>query len=397
MPGRHHLFIPGPTNVPDRLLRAMHRAQEDHRSSTFPSLTRRLLSRLPDIVGGGKSTPFVFPASGSGMWEAALVNTLDPGDRLLAVRYGQFSHLFIQTARNLGFVVDVIERPWGEGAAPDEIEAALRADRDHTIKGVLVVHNETATGVTSDIAGVRAAIDNAGHPALLYVDGVSSIASLTFDMDGWGVDCAITGSQKGFMLPAGLGILYCSAKAMARVADAKSPRAFFDLRAMQMQNAGGYFPYTPALSLLWGLDEALNMLLDEGMPAVAARHARLAEGVRRAVHAWGLTLCAKKPEWYSNTVSAVVVPDGKDAAKVIERAFTRWDLALGSGLSELAGKVFRIGHLGDLNELMLAGALAGVELSLIDAGIAVTPGSGVGAATAWWSAQSPSTAAPSAR
>ncbi len=392
MPGRHHLYIPGPTNVPDRLLRAMHRAQEDHRSATFPALTRSILDRLPAIVGSTTATPFVFPATGSAMWEAALVNSLNTGSRLLAVRFGQFSHLFIQTARSLGYVVDVLEVPWGEGAHPDLIEAALRADTAHDIKGVLLVHNETATGVTSDVGAVRAAMDHAAHPALLYVDGVSSIASLAFEMDAWRVDCAITGSQKGFMLPAGLGILYCSPRVVGALESVTAPRAYFDLRPMLGNNAQGFFPSTPALTLLWGLDEALTMLLDEGMPNVVARHRRLAEGVRRAVHAWGLSLCATKAAWYSDTVSAVVVPDGADARVVIAHAASRWNLALGSGLTQLAGKVFRIGHMGDVNELMLAGALAGTEMALLDAGMAVTPGSGVSAASSWWRESAPPSA-----
>ena len=362
----------------------MHRAQEDHRSSAFPALTRSILTRLPQIVNQTDGEAFVFPASGSGMWEASLINTLDPGARLLAVRFGQFSHLYIQTARALGYTVDVIEMPWGEAASPERIEHALLADRTHAIQAVLVVHNETATGVTSDIASVRAAIDRAKHPALLFVDGVSSIASLDFQFDAWGVDMAITGSQKGFMLPAGLGILHASTKALERVDRATSPRSYFDLRPMREQNARGYFPYTPALSLLFGLDESLTMLLDEGMPAVAVRHRRMATGVRAAVAAWGLTPCALRPEIASDTLTAVVVPPGHDAGMVIDLAFRRYDISLGAGLSEVAGKVFRIGHLGDMNSLTLAGALAGVEMALLDSGISVTLGGGVGAALAHW-------------
>ena len=384
MAGRHFLQIPGPTPIPDRLLRAMHRASEDHRSSAFPTLTRSILSRLPQVVHQTNGEHFVFPASGTGMWEAALVNTQNPGARLLAVRLGQFSHLFIQTARNLGYTVDVIEVPWGEGAPADQIEAALRADTAHEIQGLLLVHNETATGVTTDVAAVRAAMDRADHPALLYVDGVSSIASLDFQFDAWGVDCSIAGSQKGFMLPAGLGILGMSAKALARVDQTTTPRSYFDLRSMRDQNARGYFPYTPALSLLFGLDDALNMLLDEGMDAVAARHRRMADGVRAAVQAWGLTQCAARPDIASNTLTAVVVPDGIDAAAVIARAFTTYDVSLGAGLGELAGKVFRIGHLGDTNALTLAGALGGIEMALLDCGVPITLGSGVGAALATW-------------
>lgn len=384
MAGRHFLQIPGPTPVPDRLQRAMHRAMEDHRSSAFPVLTRSILSRLPQVVHQTKGESFVFPATGSAMWEAALVNTVNPGARLLAVRFGQFSHLFIQTARALGYTVDVIEEPWGEAADPARIEAALAADVHHEIQGVLLVHNETATGVTSDVGAVRDAMDRAKHPALLFVDGVSSIASLDFQFDRWRVDCAITGTQKGFMLPAGLGILYMSEKALARVDACTMPRAYFDLRPMRTNNAQGFFPSTPALSLLYGLDEALTMLLDEGMAAVAERHRLLASGVRAAVDAWGLRPCAKRPEIASNSLTAVLVPEGQDAKRVIELAFTHYDISLGSGLSEVAGKVFRIGHLGDQNRLTMAGALAGVEMALCDAGIPVTLGSGVGAALRLW-------------
>jgi alanine-glyoxylate transaminase/serine-glyoxylate transaminase/serine-pyruvate transaminase len=387
MAGRHFLQIPGPTPVPDRLQRAMHRQMEDHRSAAFPAFTRSILSRLPQVVHQTKGEAFVFPATGSAMWEAALVNTVNPGARLLAPRFGQFSHLFIQTAKNLGYQVDVLEEPWGEAANAERIEAALAADANHEIQGVLLVHNETATGVTCDVAAVRAAMDRAKHPALLFVDGVSSIASLDFRFDDWGVDCAITGSQKGFMLPAGLGILYASEKALARVDACTTPRAYFDLRAMRTNNAQGYFPSTPALSLLFGLDEALTMLLEEGMDNVAARHRRLANGVRAAVKAWGLEQCARRPEIASNSLTAVVVPADKDARTVIDIAFKRYDIALGSGLSEVAGKVFRIGHLGDMNALTLAGALAGVEMALADAGFDITLGSGVGAALAEWRVQ----------
>lgn len=331
------------------------------------------------------------------MWEAALVNTLSTGDRLLAVRGGQFGHLFIDSARRLGYNLDVIETEWGAPVPPDLIEEALSADTAHEIKGVLVVHNETATGVTSDIPGVRRAMDDAGHPALLYVDGVSSIASLDFRMDEWGVDLAITGSQKGFMLPAGLGLIAASQKALAARANARCARVFFDFGDMITANASGYFPYTPALTLLYGLRESLDMLLEEGLDAVYARHHRLAEGCRAAVRAWGLELCAREPRWYSDTVSAVMVPEGIDGARVIDVAFRRYDLALGAGLNKVAGKLFRIGHLGDLNELMLLGALAGVEMAMRDVGIDVTPGSGVAAAQEYFrSTAAPLAAAPAA-
>jgi alanine-glyoxylate transaminase/serine-glyoxylate transaminase/serine-pyruvate transaminase len=380
MPGRNFLFVPGPTNVPDRILRAMHRAMEDHRSSSFPTLTRSLFPDLRGVFRTDAGEPFIFPATGTGMWEAALVNTRSPGDRVLACRYGQFSHLFIDCAQRLGLDVDVIDVPWGEAAPADRIEEVLRRDTGRAYKGVLVVHNETATGVTSDVRAVREAIDRAGHPALLYVDGVSSIGSLEFRMDDWGVDLAITGSQKGFMLPAGLGIVCASEKALAQYDSASCRRVFFDFGDMRRANATGYFPYTPALTLLYGLRESLDMLHEEGLDNVYARHHRLAEGARAAVRAWGLELCARDPAAYSDTVTAVMVPAGVNGADVIDIAFRRYDLALGAGLAQVAGKLFRIGHLGDLNELMLLGALAGTEMAMRDAGIDVALGSGVAAA-----------------
>jgi len=384
MPGRNHLFVPGPTNVPDRILRTMHRAMEDHRSSAFPALPKGIFEDLKKVFRTESGQAFVFPATGTGMWEAALVNTRSPGDRVLAPRYGQFSHLFIDCAQRLGLKVDVMQAPWGEGAPAERIEEALRADSAHEIKGVLVVHNETATGVTSDIAAVRRAIDAAKHPALLYVDGVSSIGSLPFFMDEWGVDAAITGSQKGFMLPAGLGLVAMSQKALAQMSNAKCARVFFDFADQIKANATGYFPYTPSIPLLYGLRESLDILFEEGLDNVYARHHRLAEGTRRAVSAWGLKLCAKDPKWYSDTVSAIMTPAGYNAADVIDVAFKKYNLALGAGLSEVAGKLFRIGHLGDLNELMLMSGIAGSEMAMRDVGIDVTPGSGVAAAGEFW-------------
>ncbi|HKV52426.1 MAG TPA: aminotransferase class V-fold PLP-dependent enzyme, partial [Gemmatimonadaceae bacterium] len=380
MPGRNALFVPGPTNTPDRILRAMHRAMEDHRSSSFPALTLPILADLRRVFKTEDGQCFVFPATGTGMWETALVNTLSPGDRLLAPRYGQFSHLFIDCAQRLGLRVDVQDEEWGAGANPDRIEDALRADTAREIKGVLVVHNETATGVTSDIAAVRRAIDAAGHPALLYVDTVSGMVSLPFEMDAWGVDAAITGAQKGFMLPAGLGLLGMSRRALERRAHARCARVFFDLGDMIAANASGYFPYTPSIPLLYGLRESLDMVFEEGLDAIHARHHRLADGCRAAVGAWGMSLCAKESRRASDTVSAVMVPPGIDGAAVVDIAYRRYDLALGAGLGQVAGRLFRIGHLGDLNELMLLGALAGVEMALCDAGVAVPLGSGVAAA-----------------
>jgi alanine-glyoxylate transaminase/serine-glyoxylate transaminase/serine-pyruvate transaminase len=380
MPGRNFLFVPGPTNVPDRILRAMDRAMEDHRSSAFPDLATGLFRDLKQVFRTTTGQPFLFPATGTGGWEAALVNTLSPGDRVLAPRYGQFSHLWIDLAQRHGMRVDIIDVEWGEGAPVDRIEAILSQDRQHEIKGVLIVHNETATGVTSDLGAVRRAIDAAQHPALLYVDGVSSIGSIDFRMDEWQVDLAVTGSQKGLMLPAGLGIVCASPKALAAREQARCPRVFFDFGDMIKANATGYFPYTPSIPMLYGLRESLAIILEEGLEAIFARHARLAEGVRAAVRAWGLKLCAKAPKWYSNTVSAIMMPEGKNASDVIDVAFRRYNLALGAGLARLAGKLFRIGHLGDLNELMLLGALAGAEMALRDVGVQVTPGSGVAAA-----------------
>jgi alanine-glyoxylate transaminase/serine-glyoxylate transaminase/serine-pyruvate transaminase len=384
MAGRNFLFVPGPTNVPDRVLRAMHIAMEDHRSSAFPSLATPVLEDLKQIFRTTSGQAFIFPATGTGGWEAALSNTLSPGDRVLASRYGQFSHLWIDLAQRIGLTVDILDAEWGEGAPLDRIEQALAADKAHEIKGVLVVHNETATGVTSDVAGVRKTIDRAKHPALLYVDGVSSIGSLDFRMDEWGVDLAVTGSQKGLMLPAGLGIVAASQKALARREQAKCARVFFDFGDMMKANATGYFPYTPSLPLLYGLRESLDILLEEGLDNVYARHHRLAEGVRLAVKAWGLELCAKAPKWYSDTVSAIMVPSGFNGADVIDVAYRRYDLALGAGLARMAGKLFRIGHLGDLNDLMLLGALAGSEMAMRDVGIKVTPGSGVAAASEYY-------------
>ena len=379
-PGRNFLFVPGPTNVPERILRAMHVPMEDHRSPDFPKLTLPLFDDMKKVFQTKEGQVFIFPSSGTGAWEATLTNTRSPGDKLLASRFGQFSHLWIDLARRHGLEVIVQEEEWGTGASPERIQEALRADKNHDIKGVMVVHNETATGVTSDIAAVRRAIDAAGHPALLYVDGVSSIASIDFRMDEWGVDLAITGSQKGMMLPAGLGIACVSQKALAQTKDATCTKAYFSFEDHSRTNPGGYFPYTPALPLLYGLRESLAVLFEEGLDNVFARHRYLASGTRAAVKAWGLELCAKDPKWYSDTVSAIMVPEGFNGADVIDRAYRRYNLALGAGLSQMAGKLFRIGHLGDLNELMLLGAIAGAEMSMRDVGIAVEPGSGVAAA-----------------
>lgn len=389
MAGRNFLFVPGPTNVPDRVLRAMVVAMEDHRSSKFPELTRTLFPDLKKIFKTDSGQVFIFPSTGTGAWEAALTNTLSPGDKVLAPRFGQFSHLWIDMMKRLGLDVDVLEVEWGEGAPVDRIARALEADKAHAIKGVMVVHNETATGVTSDIGAVRAAMDAAKHPAMLYVDAVSSLGSIDFRMAEWKVDLAITGSQKGLMLPAGLGIVCASDKALQAGKGAQSRRVFFDFADMQRTNADGYFPYTPALPLLYGLRESLDLIFAEGLDNVIERHVRLATGVREAVAAWGLTTCCKHPRWNSNTVTAVMVPPGINGAHVIDVAFRRYNLALGAGLSQMAGKLFRIGHLGDLNELMLVGALGGCEMAMADVGIPIELGSGVGAAQQYWRSNDP--------
>jgi alanine-glyoxylate transaminase / serine-glyoxylate transaminase / serine-pyruvate transaminase len=390
VPGRNHLFVPGPTNVPDRVQRAMMVAMEDHRSSRFPDLATSVLADLKKIFQTTSGQVFIFPSSGTGAWEAALTNTLSPGDRILAARFGQFSHLWIDMAQRLGYDVDVIDVEWGEGLPLQLLAERLRADTQHAIRCVLACHNETATGVTSDIAGVRRALDAAGHPALLFVDAVSSLASIDFRMDEWGVDLAVSGSQKGLMLPAGLGILGVSQKVLAALPGAKSRRCYFDLGDMMKANATGYFPYTPPLPMLYGLRESLDLIFEEGLQNIFFRHEYLAEGVRAAItQGWQLQLCAKGPQWYSNTVSAIVVPAGFNGAHVIDVAFRRYNLALGAGLSKVAGKVFRIGHLGDLNELMLMSAIAGAEMAMLDVGINVTPGSGVGAASTYWRSHDP--------
>jgi alanine-glyoxylate transaminase/serine-glyoxylate transaminase/serine-pyruvate transaminase len=390
MAGRNFLFVPGPTNVPDRVLRAMHRPMEDHRSSDFPSLALPVLEDLKKIFKTSSGQAFIFPASGTGAWEASLSNTLSPGDRVIAARFGMFSHLWIDMAQRLGLEVDVLDAEWGEGAPVERYQEALAADKAQRIKAVLFTHNETATGVTSDVTGIRRALNDTRHPALLMVDGVSSIASIDFRMDEWGVDLAVTGSQKGLMLPAGLGIVCASQKALALYNQAKLPRVFFDFGDMRKANATGYFPYTPSLPLLYGLRESLDMLFEEGLENVFDRHHRLAEGTRQAVKAWGLELCARAPKWHSDTVTAIMVPPGFNGAEVIDVAYRRYNLALGAGLARMAGKLFRIGHLGDLNELMLLGGIAGAELAMRDVGIKVALGSGVAAAQEYWR----STAAP---
>ena len=389
MSGFHGLVIPGPTNMPFAVRRAMDVPLEDHRAPDFPAFSLPLFRDLKKVFRTEKGQVFLFPGSGTGGWEAALTNTLSPGDRVLIPVFGQFSHLWADLARRHGFEVEVIDVEWGEGAPLDVLVQRLDADKRHAIKAVLICHNETATGVTSDVAGVRRTLDAAGHPALLMVDGVSSIASLEFRMDEWGVDLAVAGSQKGFMMPTGLGIVAASQKALEAHKTARCPRAFYDFSDMIRANKDGYFPYTPATTLLRGLRASIDMLLAEQLDNVHARHKRLAEGVRLGVAAWGLAICAKAPKWHSDTVTAVLVPTGFNSDDVVKAAYYRYQMSLGMGLNKVAGKVFRIGHIGHVNEIMLLQALAGAEMALRDVGVPVAAGSGVAAAEEHFRATAP--------
>ncbi len=385
MAGRNSLFVPGPTNVPDRVLRAMGVPMEDHRSPVFPELTFAVLNGLKPIFKTTTGTPFIFPSSGTGCWEAAMSNVLNPGDKVLISRFGQFSHLWTDMAQRLGFDVEILETPWGEGAPVDRTLAALEADKQHKIKAVLVCHNETATGVTSDVPAIRRAMDSVKHPAFLMVDSVSSLACIDFRMDEWEVDVCISGSQKGLMLPPGLGITCVSQKALQASKTSTFRRCYFDYADMITANANGYFPYTPPIPMMYGLRESLAILAEEGLENVFARHKNLAGAARAAIQqGWKLNLCAVAPKWQSDTVSAIVVPTTANAVEVIARAYKRYNLSLGAGLSKVAGKVFRIGHMGDINELMLLGAIAGAEMAMMDVGIEVEPGSGVAAAQKYW-------------
>ena len=380
MAGRNFLFIPGPTNVPERIQNAMHISQEDMRASDFPEFTLSLFADLKQVFRTKRGRAFIFPSSGTGAWEAAISNTLSPNDKVLMSSFGHFSHLWVDMCQRHGLDVQALEVDWGEGVPVEQYRRILEADKNREIKGVFATHNETATGVTSDVAAVRRALDETGHPALLYVDGVSSIASIDFRMDEWGVDLAVSGSQKGFMMPTGLGLLGVSQKALEAMASARLPRTFFSFEDMMRVNDDGYFPYTPATILLRGLRASLDMLLEEGLENVFRRQHRMGEAVRKAVQAWGLRLVAKEPKWHSDTVSAIYVPDGFDGNEVVRHAYRRYNLALSVSLSKIAGKAFRIGHLGDLNELMLLTPITGAEMAMKDLGIPVELGSGVAAA-----------------
>jgi alanine-glyoxylate transaminase / serine-glyoxylate transaminase / serine-pyruvate transaminase len=383
MSGRAFLQIPGPTNIPDRVLRAMDRPVIDHRSPEFAQLTEEVRVGLRRVLGTRDGVPMLYPASGTGATEAALVNALAPGERVLVFNCGVFSGGLAVIARRFGLDVDEVELRWGQEVPPDEVERRLKADTPaNPYRAVLVVHNETSTGVTSDIGAIRQAIDAAGHEALLVVDTVSSLASIDFRMDEWRVDIVICGSQKGLMLPPGLGILGVSGRAIAAAArSGGSPRHFWDWEPIMRENRFGLFPYTPATLMLFGLQEALRMLVDEeGLDAVYARHQRLADGVRAAVLAWGLPMVCERAANASNTITAVRVPQGTDSNALVKHARDRYALSLGGGIGQLSGQAFRIGHLGSLNELEVLGMIGGIELAFADLGLGIEAGTGLLAA-----------------
>src|SRR5690242_6105402 len=361
--GRQFVQLPGPTNVPERILRAMSRPTIDHRGPECGLLGLEVLEGMKEVFQTSGNV-IIYPSSGSGAWEGALTNTLSPGDKILMFEVGQFAALWIQVAVKLGVDVDVVQTDWRHGVDAQVVEAKLRDDREHKIKAVGVVHNETSSAVTSSVKAVRAAMNRAQHPALLLVDVISSLGSIDYRHDEWGVDVSIGGSQKGLMLPPGLGFNAIGAKALAASRNAKLPRSYWDWGEMLATNVSGFFPYTPATNLLYGLHEALDMLFAEGLERVFARHARLGEATRRAVRAWGLEiLCADQAE-YSASLTAIVMPSGHSADAFRKVVLDRFDMSLGQGLGKLAGKIFRIGHLGWFNDLMLCGTLAGVEMGL---------------------------------
>jgi alanine-glyoxylate transaminase/serine-glyoxylate transaminase/serine-pyruvate transaminase len=366
--GRHFLNIPGPSPVPDRVLRAMDMPVIDHRSAEFAELGKAVFEGCQQIFKT-KGPVIVFPSSGTGAWEAAIVNTLSPGDKVLMVETGHFATLWHQMAKRWGIDVEFMPGDWRHGASPAEIEAKLKVDKSHAIKAVMVVHNETSTGVTSRISEIRGAMDRVNHPALLLVDTISSLGSVDFKHDEWKVDVTVSCSQKGFMLPPGLGFNAVSGKARATAKTNKMPRSYWDWEEMLKPNANGFFPYTPATNLLYGLKEAIAMMLEEGLDNVFARHKRLAAATRAAVTHWGLEVLCQEPEEYSPVLTAVLMPPGHNADEFRKVTLEKYNISLGSGLSKVAGKVFRIGHLGECNELTLMGALSGVEMGLTAAGV----------------------------
>jgi alanine-glyoxylate transaminase / serine-glyoxylate transaminase / serine-pyruvate transaminase len=373
-PGRHFLQIPGPTNVPDRVLRAMDYPTIDHRGPDFARLTHEVLEGLRPVFQT-RGSVVIYPSSGTGACEAALINTLSPGDRVLIMETGWFSHIaWRHPAEKLGLRVDYVPGTWRRGASPETVEERLAADRTHEIKAVVVVHNETSTGVTSRIADVRRAMDNARHPALLIVDTISSLASIDYRHDEWGVDVTAAGSQKGLMLPPGLGFNAVSDKALVAAKSSKMPKAYWDWEPMLKNMAVGFFPYTPATNLLYAMREALAMLHEEGLTEVFARHQRHGDATRAAVRGWGLEVLCEDPREYSNSLTAILMPDGHDADRLRNLILEKFDMSLGTGLGKLAGRAFRIGHLGSFNDLMLAGTLCGVEMGLRLAGVPHTDG-----------------------
>jgi alanine-glyoxylate transaminase/serine-glyoxylate transaminase/serine-pyruvate transaminase len=380
--GRHFLQIPGPTNVPDRVLRAIDFPTMDHRGPEFSELGKGVLKGMKRVFKAPTGEVVIYPASGTGAWEAALVNTLSAGERVLMAETGHFATLWQKLAGRLGLEVEFLPGDWRHGADPDLIEKRLRADNDKRIKAVCVVHNETSTGVVSRIAEIRNAIDSARHPALFMVDTISSLASIDYRHDEWGVDVTVAGSQKGLMLPPGLSFNCISQKALAASKSARLPRSYWAWDEMLANGKNGYFPYTPATNLLYGLREALKMLEEEGLEAVFARHQRHGDAARRAVRAWGLEVLALDPREFSASLTAVLLPAGQDADRVRRMILDAFDLSLGTGLGKLAGKVFRIGHLGDFNDLTLLGTLAGVEMGLTLAGVPIKK-EGVQAAMAY--------------
>jgi alanine-glyoxylate transaminase/serine-glyoxylate transaminase/serine-pyruvate transaminase len=383
--GRHFLQIPGPTPVPDRILRAMDMPVIDHRGPDFQKLGRRVLDGIKTVFKTA-SPVVIYPSSGTGAWEAALANLLSPGDKVLMYETGHFATLWKSMATKLGLQAEFIASDWRTGADPAAIEAKLRDDKGHTIKAVCVVHNETSTGCVTQVGEIRKAIDAAGHPALLMVDTISSLASIDYRHDEWGVDVTVGGSQKGLMLPPGLGFNAISEKALAATKASKLPKSYWAWDEMIASNKTGYFPYTPATNLLYGLAEAIDMLHEEGFDNVFARHDRHAEATRRAVKAWGLEIWCREPKHYSSSLTAVLMPAGHDADQFRKLALEHFDVSLGTGLSKIAGKVFRIGHLGDTNDLTILGTLAGVEMGLTMAGVPNVKG-GVQAAMDYFVAQ----------
>ncbi len=367
--GRHFLQIPGPTNVPDRVLRAIDRPTIDHRGKEFAHLGRECLEGLKPIFKTSEGMVFIFPASGTGAWEAAIVNTLSPGDHVLMIETGHFAALWRDLSQKFGLIVDFVPGDWRHGIDAQTVAEKLSNDRNRTIKAVMCVHNETSTGVTSDIAAVREALNSEKHPALLMVDTVSSLASIDYRHDEWGVDVTIGGSQKGLMLPPGLGFNAVSTKGLSAAKTARLPRAFWSWEEMKGPNANGYFPSTPATNLLYGLREAISMLQEEGLEQVFQRHLRLSEATRRAVRGWGLELLCLNSAEYSPSCTAVLMPGGIDEAQFRASVLEHYNLSLGAGLGKLAGRVFRIGHLGDLNDLMLCGTLCGIEMGLARFGV----------------------------